>query len=79
MAGSTYLSAGELADLIDCEKNSFKCMRTWLDKRGWPYEPNRIGFPKVSRAYHDARMMGAAASAAPFLEEEPDFDALSHA
>lgn len=69
---STYLSAPELADLIGCRPNSFACMRRWLDKNGWPYVPNRIGMPMVSKAFHDARMSGQA----PRVGEpgiEPDF------
>jgi hypothetical protein len=69
-----YLSADELADLIGCEPNSFACMRRYLDRNGWPFEQNLRGFPRVSRAYHDARMTGqlASPSQAP-LAAEPDF------
>jgi len=73
---STYLTAGELADLIECESNSFACMRRWLDRNAWPYAKSITGFPKVSRAYHDARMSGASPQATE-LEFEPNFAALT--
>lgn len=57
---SAYLTATELADMIGCERNSFACMRRWLKRNDWPFEANLRGFPKVSRAYHDARMAGHA-------------------
>lgn len=71
---STYMSASELAEMIGCERNSYACMRRYLKKHGWPFEPNLRGFPQVSRVYHDARMSGispAAASNDAIIE--PDF------
>lgn len=71
---STYLTAAELAELIGCAPTSFACMRRYLTKHNWPFEPNIRGFPQVSRAYHQARMHGTiAAGAAPETEVEPDF------
>lgn len=72
-----YLTAAELADLIGCQPSSRACMCRWLDKGGWPYEINRLGFPRVSRAYRDARLAGAApATAAATTRIEPNFGAL---
>lgn len=75
---TNYLTADELADLIGCEPNSFACMRRYLERHGWPFEPNLRGFPRVSRAYHDARLSGTAA-AGPALDvaDEPDFSMFS--
>lgn len=71
---SAYLRADELAEMIGCEPNSYACMRRYLKKNGWPYEPNLRGFPKVSRAYHDARMSGKLAQDAKSGDfAEPDF------
>lgn len=56
---NNYLSAAELAALIDCQPNSYACMRRWLERGKWPFEPSLSGFPKVSRTYHDARMSGS--------------------
>jgi len=69
-----YLTRQQLADLIDCNPSSYKCMCRWLDRNGWPYAVSLTGMPKVSREYHDSRMGGAAPTAA--AEVEPDFDAL---
>jgi Domain of unknown function (DUF4224) len=71
---SAYLTAKELADMIGCEDNSYSCMRRYLKKNAWPFEPNLRGFPQVSRTYHDARMsgkLGGALQNDDFLE--PDF------
>ena len=46
-------------------------MKRWLDKNGWPYVVTISGFPKVSLAYHDARMNGGINSVA--VEIEPNF------
>jgi predicted DNA-binding transcriptional regulator AlpA len=73
-SSSTYLAADELAELIGCAPNSFACMRRYLERHGWPFEPNLRGFPQVSRAYYLDRMHGALSSAAaPAAEAEPDF------
>lgn len=69
-----YLTAQELADLIGCAPTSFACMRRYLTRNNWPFEPNLRGFPQVSRAYHDARMSGNAQQAQlQELAAEPDF------
>lgn len=69
-----YLSANELADLIGCEPNSYACMRRYLTRYHWPFEQNLRGFPRVARAYHDARMAGQSNVAAQLeLAAEPDF------
>lgn len=69
-----YLTADELAELIGCAPTSFACMRRYLDRHSWPFEPNLRGFPRVSRAYHDARMSGTAtAGPTPDASAEPDF------
>lgn len=70
-----YLTAIELAELVGCEKNSYACMRRWLTRNDWPYAKSITGLPKVSRAYHDARMNGAVNLVS--VEQEPDFGALA--
>lgn len=70
---SAYLTAQELADMIGCGASSFSCMRRYLTKHGWPFEPNLRGFPKVSRAYHDARMSGKLGQESHNDFAEPDF------
>lgn len=73
---NNYLSASELASLIGCKQNSHACMRRWLNKKGWPFEENRAGFPQVSRDYHDARMHGQVVQAAQRKPQQPNFAAL---
>jgi hypothetical protein len=52
-----YLSANELAELVDCKPNQRTRMVTWLRERKWKFEVGSTGLPRVARAYHD-RMMG---------------------
>lgn len=64
-----YLTADELAALVGCQPNQVAVMVRWLERERWPYARDRMGFPKVARAYHDRRMSGIAgggeAAAAP--------------
>lgn len=71
---STYLTSDELADLVGCKPNQRVAMAKWLDKNHWPYVVDRNGLPKVSRAYHDARLSGAPTR--PTYATEPNLDAL---
>jgi hypothetical protein len=66
---NTYLTAAELAELIGCAPTSFACMRRYLARHNWPFEPNIRGFPQVSRAYHAARMNGS--GGLPVLQPDP--------
>ena len=68
-----YLTTSELSNLIECQKNSYTCMRRWLDKNGWPYAVSITGFPKVTKEYHDTRMSGMKKAA---MEQEPNFGAI---
>ena len=71
---SRYLTADDLAELIGCAPTSFACMRRYLTRNNWPFEPNLRGFPQVSREYHDARLAGSTPPGATTEEgEEPDF------
>jgi len=71
---TNYLTGDELAELIDCAPTSFACMRRYLERYNWPFEPNLRGFSRVSRPYLDARMSGTASPAeAPDAGAEPDF------
>lgn len=56
-AGTGYLSADELAELVDCKPNQRTRMVTWLRDRKWKFEVGSTGLPRVARAYHD-RVMG---------------------
>ncbi len=74
---SKYLTAAELAEMIDCSPSSFACMRRHLQRCGVPFIPNLRGFPQVDRRYYDARMSGAAPAAqVEAVSMEPDFSAI---
>jgi len=53
---NTYLTKEELTALADSSQKSLQI--SWLKSHGWPHEVTRTGHPRVSRAYHDARMSG---------------------
>jgi hypothetical protein len=53
---SDYLSADELADLIECKSNQRARMIAWLDDKRWPYVVGSNGLPKVARAYRDRKL-----------------------
>lgn len=53
---SDYLTAHELADLVDCKPNQRAAMARWLDKNRWRYVVDSNGLPKVARAYHDQKL-----------------------
>lgn len=53
---NAYLTATELAELVDCKPNQRKQMCSWLDHQNWTYVLSKNGLPKVARAYHDKRM-----------------------
>jgi hypothetical protein len=56
MAGTGYLSADELAELIDCRPNQRSKMISWLTTNRWRFEVASSGLPRVARAYHDRKM-----------------------
>lgn len=53
---SGYLTADELADLVDCRPNQRSIMIAWLQSHHWRFEVARTGVPRVARAYHDLKM-----------------------
>lgn len=57
MSTGGYLSADELAELVDCKPNQRARMVDWLRERKWKFEIASTGLPRVARAYHD-RVMG---------------------
>lgn len=68
-----YLTCDEMADLVGCLPTSRACMRRWLTANGWPFEPDRNGFPKVLRRYYDQRMSGQNPSPPPAGTTEPNY------
>lgn len=58
MTEALHLTTTDLYALTGYRQPARQC--AWLTSRGWVYEPpgRRGDHPKVSRAYHDARMSG---------------------
>jgi len=56
MSTSGYLSADELAELVDCKPNQRSKMVNWLSTHKWRFEIGASGLPRVARAYHDKKM-----------------------
>lgn len=55
---TAYLTADELAELIGHASTDFACMRRYLKRDAWAFEPNLRLFPRVSRASHETRLRG---------------------
>lgn len=55
-AANAYLSASELAELVDCKPNQRSKMVNWLTSHRWRFEIGASGLPRVARAYHDKKM-----------------------
>lgn len=64
-AGGGVLTRADLEALTGTVQPKRMC--AWLGSRGWVFEPpaRRGDIPKVSRAYHDARLSGQPLPAAP--------------
>ncbi|WP_395406233.1 DUF4224 domain-containing protein [Pseudoduganella sp. UC29_106] len=56
MSHISYLSADELAELVQCKPNQRSKMVTWLTMNRWKFEVGSSGLPRVARAYHDRKM-----------------------
>ncbi|MGF6444353.1 DUF4224 domain-containing protein [Paraburkholderia youngii] len=67
---SDYLTAHELADLIDCKPNQRTAMQRWLKDNRWKFVVDRNGLPKVSRTYRDMKL-----GVTPDDHTHPKFDA----
>lgn len=74
---SAYLSADELADLIDCKPNQRIKMAAWLKANKWKYEVGTSGLPKVARAYHDRKMGITEEETKSKYADEPNLQAFS--
>jgi hypothetical protein len=66
-----FLTDDELQELTGYKLPS--AQRRWLRERGWRHEVNRVGRPRVARAYCEARLGVAHAEDT----DEPNWEALS--
>lgn len=53
---ASYLTADELAELVECKPNQRTKMVGWLTDNRWKFEVGSRGLPRVARAYHDRKM-----------------------
>jgi hypothetical protein len=65
-AMTLMLLEAELADLTGYL--SAKSQAQWLKDRGWVFELNRVGKPKVDREYYRRKMGNDSAEPAPSIE-----------
>ncbi|SDH05316.1 MULTISPECIES: DUF4224 domain-containing protein [unclassified Duganella] len=72
-----YLTASELAELVECKPNQRSKMVTWLTSNRWKFEIGSTGLPRVARAYHD-RKLGIIETKVHFKHaEEPNLQAFA--
>ena len=77
MASSGYLSADELAELVDCKPNQRIRMQNWLASHKWKFEIGASGLPRVARAYHDKKMGISEESTRSRYADTPNLSAFS--
>lgn len=77
---SMYLTPAQLADLTGLTQPAAQIK--WLEKRGWKFERTAQGQPRVTVAYHAARLetldsaAPAAAAASPIWHVRPQLVAV---
>lgn len=72
-----YLSADEIAELVDCKPNQRCRMIAWLKNNKWRYEVGSSGVPRVARAYHDRKMGVTEEKIQAKYAEEPNLEAFT--
>lgn len=77
MSANGYLSADELAELVDCKPNQRCKMAEWLKANKWRYEIGSSGLPRVARAYHDRKMGVTEEKQNTKYAEAPNLDAFA--
>ncbi len=73
----SYLSASELASLVDCKPNQKCKMIAWLTKNRWRFEVSANGLPKVAQAYHDRKMGITEEKVQAKYADAPDFSSFA--
>lgn len=73
MAAEPYLTRAELRALTGRQHRG--PIIAWLKEKRWRFVEDADGWPKVARAFHDARL-GLADQPAPATESEPDYSAI---
>lgn len=68
------LTDDELEDLTGYKV--WRCQIEWLRRRGWRFETNAAGRPRVARAYFERRMVGEEKTEEPAPRPRHKFEAL---
>ncbi|WP_460874819.1 DUF4224 domain-containing protein [Paralcaligenes ginsengisoli] len=71
---SDYLTADELADLIQCKPNQRIMMVRWLEDHRWKFDTGRNGLPRVLKTYRDKKL-GLNNDEKKQLDTAPNLDA----
>lgn len=71
---SLFLSRDDLQDLTGYKYSAGQ--KEWLQSRGWKFETNRQGEPKVLTSYAEAKLSGKRSNSIPSTPT-PNFDAIS--
>lgn len=69
-----FLQPAELEALTGYKRGAEQV--AWLRRKGWRFEQNAAGAPRVARAYFERRMVGEVSSEAPALPARHNFNAL---
>jgi hypothetical protein len=69
-----FLQPDEIEALTGYKRPAEQC--AFLKRKGWRFEQNAAGAPRVARAYFERRMVGQAASEAPAPPARHNFGAL---
>lgn len=69
-----FLTADELIELTGYRIARYQV--AWLRNRGWRFETNAAGAPRVARAYLERKMVGEALTADPGPPARHNFEAL---
>jgi hypothetical protein len=74
MPAPSYLTRSELRELTGRRQRD--AIAAWLKAQRWRYVVDADGWPKVARAFHDARLGLTDQPAPASVESEPDFSSL---
>lgn len=69
-----FLQPDEIEALTGYKRPAEQC--AFLKRKGWRFEQNAAGAPRVARAYFERRMVGEASTPAPERSPRPNFGAL---
>lgn len=74
MTSDLFLQPDEIAALTGYKRGAEQC--AYLKRKGWRFEQNAAGAPRVARAYFERRMVGESTSEAPPPAARHNFGAL---